>query len=164
MEGTYNNYLVRLPHHLRADWKLKLIIKNIAQMPLKHGQAWSVDHLPKKPVPVLILLVKKCFLMTSHKFKPPPGAALPTHKSPTTGYLGEVMSSENCGGEWGHSSASFSANWTSSNFPSSLHWAFPPTLLFTTSSGLNKGPSHPWISGPWPTACCEAASAVSTVW
>ena len=36
LEGTYNNHLVQLPDHFRADQKLKHIIKGTAQMPLKH--------------------------------------------------------------------------------------------------------------------------------
>jgi len=35
-------------------------------MPLEHWQAWGIDHLFRKPVPVSDpLLVKKCFLMSS---------------------------------------------------------------------------------------------------
>ena len=36
LKGTYNNHLVQLPDHFRADQKLKHIVKGIVQMPLKH--------------------------------------------------------------------------------------------------------------------------------
>ena len=52
LEGTYNNRLAQLPDHFRADQKLKHAIKGIVQMPLKHWQAWGIDHLSRKPVPV----------------------------------------------------------------------------------------------------------------
>lgn len=34
LEGTYDDRLVRLPAHSRADPKLKPVIKHIVQMPL----------------------------------------------------------------------------------------------------------------------------------
>jgi len=36
LEGTYNNHLVQLPDHFRADQKFKHVVKGIVQMPLKH--------------------------------------------------------------------------------------------------------------------------------
>ena len=36
LEGTYNNHLVQLPDHFRADQKIKHVIKGIVKMPLKH--------------------------------------------------------------------------------------------------------------------------------
>jgi len=51
LEGTYSNQLVQLPDNFRVDQKLKHI-KGIVQMPLKHWQAWGIDHLFRKPVPV----------------------------------------------------------------------------------------------------------------
>jgi len=35
LEGTYNDYLVQLPDHFRADQKLKYVIKGIVQMLLE---------------------------------------------------------------------------------------------------------------------------------
>jgi len=49
LEGTYNDHLVELPDHFRADQKLKHVIKGIGQMLLKHWQAWDIDHLSRKP-------------------------------------------------------------------------------------------------------------------
>ena len=36
LEGTYNNHLVQLPDHFRADLKSKHVVKGIIQIPLKH--------------------------------------------------------------------------------------------------------------------------------
>jgi len=36
LEGTYNNHLVQLPVHFRADQKLKRSIKGIVQRSLRH--------------------------------------------------------------------------------------------------------------------------------
>jgi len=36
LEGTYNNHLVQLPDHFRADKKLEHVIKGIVQIPFKH--------------------------------------------------------------------------------------------------------------------------------
>jgi len=52
LEGTYNNHLVQLPDDFIADQKLKDVIKGIAQMPLEHRQAWGINHLSRRPVPV----------------------------------------------------------------------------------------------------------------
>lgn len=35
-----------------ADQKLRHVIKGIVQIPLKHWQAWDINHLSKKTVPV----------------------------------------------------------------------------------------------------------------
>lgn len=51
MEGAYSNHLAQLPDHFKADQKLQDVIKDILQMPLKHQQAWVIDHLSRKPVP-----------------------------------------------------------------------------------------------------------------
>ena len=45
------HHLVQLPDHFRADQKLKHVLKGIVQMPLKHRQAWGIDHLSRKPIP-----------------------------------------------------------------------------------------------------------------
>ena len=52
LEVTYNKHLIQLPDQFRADQKLKHVIKEIAQMPLKHWQAWGTDHPSRKPLPV----------------------------------------------------------------------------------------------------------------
>jgi len=52
LEGIYNYQLAQLPDHFRADQKLKLVVKGIVQTPLKHWQAWGINHLSRKPVPV----------------------------------------------------------------------------------------------------------------
>jgi len=36
LDGTYDDRLVQLPDQFRVDQKLKLFIKAIVQMPLKH--------------------------------------------------------------------------------------------------------------------------------
>jgi len=36
LEETYDDHLVQLPDHFRADQKLKHVIKGVVQMPLKH--------------------------------------------------------------------------------------------------------------------------------
>ena len=65
LEETYNDHQAQVPDHFRAGQKLKHVIKRVVQMPLKHWQAWGIDHL-SRPVPVLTTLsVKKCFLMSS---------------------------------------------------------------------------------------------------
>ncbi|KAK4816063.1 hypothetical protein QYF61_011071 [Mycteria americana] len=48
---TDHDHPVQLPDRFRADQKLKHGIKGIVQMPLKHWQAWGIDHLSRKPVP-----------------------------------------------------------------------------------------------------------------
>ena len=35
-EGMFNNHLVQLPDHFKADEKLKHVVKGIVQMLLKH--------------------------------------------------------------------------------------------------------------------------------
>lgn len=50
LEETYKDHQIQLPDH-RADQNLKHIIEGIVQMDLE--QAWGINHLPKKTVPVL---------------------------------------------------------------------------------------------------------------
>jgi len=51
LNGTYKDHPVHLSDHFRADQKLKHVIKGIVLIPLKHSQAWGINHLPGKPVP-----------------------------------------------------------------------------------------------------------------
>lgn len=46
------DHLVWLPDHIRSKQKLKLINEGIIQIPLEHLQAWSINHLSRKSVPV----------------------------------------------------------------------------------------------------------------
>lgn len=39
-------------NHLRANHKLKPVVKGIFQMIFKHWQAWSINYLSREPVPV----------------------------------------------------------------------------------------------------------------
>lgn len=60
--------LVQLHYHFRADQKLNHVVKGILQMPLKppHREGWDINHLSRKPVPVLNpCLVKKYFRMST---------------------------------------------------------------------------------------------------
>jgi len=41
-----------VPDHVRARQKLKDNNKGIVQMPLEHWQAWGINHITRKPVPV----------------------------------------------------------------------------------------------------------------
>ena len=50
--GFIDDHLVQLPGHFRADQKLQHVIEAIVQMPLKQRQAWGMDHLSRKPVPL----------------------------------------------------------------------------------------------------------------
>jgi len=52
MEETHNDHLVQLPDHFKADRKFKHVIKGIFRRALKHWQAWGIDHLSRKTVPV----------------------------------------------------------------------------------------------------------------
>ena len=52
MSVTYNNRLLQLLDHFRADQMFKHIFKGIVQMRLKNWQALAIDYLCKKPVPV----------------------------------------------------------------------------------------------------------------
>ena len=44
-----NDHPVQVPYQLRADQKLKHVVQAIVQMPLQHWQAWSINHLSRKP-------------------------------------------------------------------------------------------------------------------
>lgn len=50
LEETYEDHLVQLPDHSRANQKC--IIKSITQMPFEHWQQWGINHFSRKPVPV----------------------------------------------------------------------------------------------------------------
>lgn len=82
LEGT-SNYLVQLCDNLRADYKMKHVIKGIVEMPLKHWQTWGIDHLSRKPIPVFDHpLSKEIFLTSSlylpwHSFEPFPHVLSP---------------------------------------------------------------------------------------
>ena len=43
---------VHLPDYFGADQKLKHVVKGTVQMPLQHWQAWGIDHLSGKAVPM----------------------------------------------------------------------------------------------------------------
>jgi len=49
---TYNDHLVRLPDYFKADQKLKQVIKGIVQISLEQLQAWAINHLSRKYIPV----------------------------------------------------------------------------------------------------------------
>lgn len=50
MGGFCNDHLLQLSDQ---DWPtVKVCFKGIAQMPLKHWEAWGINHLPSKPVTV----------------------------------------------------------------------------------------------------------------
>lgn len=51
LEVIYNNHLVQVPDHYKADQKFKHIIKGIVHMTFKHWQTWDIDHLFSKPIP-----------------------------------------------------------------------------------------------------------------
>lgn len=58
-------------------------MNGMVQMPLKHRQTWSINHVSRKPVPTFDnTLPKKSFLMS--KSKPPPAqlSTIPTHPVP----------------------------------------------------------------------------------
>ena len=90
LEGTYNDHLVQLPDQFRADQKLKHV-KGILQMPLKQWQAWGIDHLSRKHVPVLDHRLGK-EVLPNVQSEPPLVQlwAIPT--LPVTGYQGEELS------------------------------------------------------------------------
>ena len=91
LEGMYDYHLVQLPDRFRADQKLKHVVKGIVQMPLKHWQAWGIDHLSMKPVPEFDTPLGKEMLLNA--LSKPPLAQLwtiPTH--PITGSQEEELS------------------------------------------------------------------------
>jgi len=91
LEGTYSDDLVQLPDHLRADWKLKHVIKGIVQMPFKHWQALGIDHLSRKPVPGFDRPLCKEMLLNVQS--EPPWAQLWTIPTrPIAGSQGEELS------------------------------------------------------------------------
>lgn len=49
LRGSYSNHLVQLPDQFQAN-QVKAVKGNV-QTPLKHWQAWGIDHLPRAPVP-----------------------------------------------------------------------------------------------------------------
>lgn len=51
LEGTSKDHLVQLVAYLRANQKLKHITEDIVQMPLEQWQAWSFNHLARRPIP-----------------------------------------------------------------------------------------------------------------
>jgi len=54
LEGTYNDHLVPLPDHVRADQKLTHGVNGIVQTPLKCWHPWGTDHSSRKPAPVFM--------------------------------------------------------------------------------------------------------------
>lgn len=48
----YNRHLVQLSDHLKADYNLNHIIKDIVQMLFKHWQIWGITNPFRKTVPV----------------------------------------------------------------------------------------------------------------
>jgi len=52
LKRTFKGYQFQLPDSFRANQKLKRIIEGIIQMSLEHRQAWDINHLARKPVPV----------------------------------------------------------------------------------------------------------------
>lgn len=66
LERTYKDQLIQLPDQLRPDQKFKHAMNGMVQMPLKHRQTQSINHISRKPVPMFDhTLPKKSFLMSS---------------------------------------------------------------------------------------------------
>ena len=91
LEGTYNDHRVQLPDSLRADQKLKHVVKGIVQMSLKQSQVRGIDHLSRKPVAVFDhLLSKEMFPNVQSRFPLALHCTIPMH--PLSGYQGEELS------------------------------------------------------------------------
>ena len=71
--------------------KLKHVARGTVQMPRKHGQAWGIDHLSGKPVPVFDHPLAKEMLPTVQS-KPPLAQLWTIPTCPVTGYQGEELS------------------------------------------------------------------------
>ena len=72
LEDPCHNHLVQLPDDFAADQKLKHVVKGIVQMPLKHWQAWGIDHLSRKPVLGFDQPLSKEILPNVHSETPQP--------------------------------------------------------------------------------------------
>lgn len=53
LQGIFKHHQIQAPDHFSTNQKLKHITMGIIQKPFENRQAWVINHLARKPVPVL---------------------------------------------------------------------------------------------------------------
>lgn len=52
VEKLFKEHFLQLSDHLRANQKLRHDTEGTVQMSLEHRQAWGINHLSRKPLPL----------------------------------------------------------------------------------------------------------------